>query len=111
MTLLESAFPGAPSFASCPAHGSAADATAAGVSSKVLQLLHASDSHGRFATKGRYSAATVRGTKWDTADRCDGTLTKVLSGTVSVTDFTTAQTITLTAGHSYLARAGAAKQR
>ncbi len=111
MTLLESAFPGAPSFASCPARAAAAGARAATLSSKTLQLLHASDSHGRFATKGRYGAATVRGTKWDMADRCDGTLTKVLSGTVSVTDFTTGKAITLTAGQSYLAKAVAATRR
>ena len=30
---------------------------------------------GRFRTRGRYSAAAVRGTNWLTADRCDGTLT------------------------------------
>jgi hypothetical protein len=109
MTLLESAFPGAPSFASCPARASAADASAASLSSKTLQLLHATDNHGRFATKGRYGAATVRGTKWEMADRCDGTFTRVLSGVVSVTDFTTGATINLAAGQSYLAKAGAGK--
>ena len=29
--------------------------------------------HGRFRTRGRSSAATVRGTIWTVADRCDGT--------------------------------------
>ena len=38
----------------------------------VLRLLHAS-AHGRFRTRGQYAAATVRGTKWTTMDRCDGT--------------------------------------
>ena len=42
---------------------------------------------GRFRTKGRYSAATVRGTHWLTDDRCDGTLTYVKRGTVSVLDY------------------------
>jgi len=45
------------------------------------------DGKGRFRTKGRYSAATVRGTKWLTEDRCDGTLTRVERGVVDVEDF------------------------
>jgi uncharacterized delta-60 repeat protein len=32
---------------------------------------------GKFRTRGRYGAATVRGTKWLTDDRCDGTLVRV----------------------------------
>lgn len=43
---------------------------------------------GRFQTRGRYSAATVRGTWWLTEDRCDGTLTRVKRGVVEVEDFT-----------------------
>jgi hypothetical protein len=46
------------------------------------------DGHGRFRTVGQYSAGTVRGTRWLTEDRCDGTLTKVVRGTVDVEDFT-----------------------
>jgi hypothetical protein len=46
------------------------------------------DGHGSFRTAGHYSAATVRGTRWLTEDRCDGTLTRVLRGTVEVEDFT-----------------------
>ncbi len=46
------------------------------------------DGHGRFRTVGHYSAGTVRGTRWLTEDRCDGTLTKVVRGTVEVEDFT-----------------------
>jgi hypothetical protein len=60
---------------------------------------------GKFRTTGKYSAATVRGTKWLTQDRCDGTLTKVVRGTVSVRDFKRNKTVTVKAGHSYLARA------
>jgi hypothetical protein len=45
------------------------------------------DGHGRFRTAGHYSAATVRGTRWLTEDRCDGTLTKVARGVVEVEDF------------------------
>jgi len=45
------------------------------------------DGKGSFRTSGRYSAATVRGTKWLTEDRCDGTITRVVRGEVRVDDF------------------------
>src|SRR5262249_28459317 len=45
------------------------------------------DGHGKFRTRGRYSSATVRGTRWLTADRCDGTQVKVARGVVQVADF------------------------
>jgi ferric-dicitrate binding protein FerR (iron transport regulator) len=60
---------------------------------------------GKFRTTGKYSSATVRGTIWLTQDECDGTLTKVTRGTVSVRDFKRKKTVTVKAGHSYLARA------
>jgi hypothetical protein len=108
LSLLEGDFAGAPSYASCRAHAAddpmSPNANAA-VSPRVLQTLHASANHARFRTRGRYSAATVRGTVWDTIDRCDGTLTVVHRGTVQVTDFGRRKTITIHAGHSYLARA------
>jgi hypothetical protein len=64
-----------------------------------------SNASGRYRTRGRYSAATVRGTIWDTVDRCDGTLTKVTRGTVVVRDFRKRRNIVVRAGKSYLARA------
>ena len=60
---------------------------------------------GKFRTSGKYSSATVRGTIWLTQDRCDGTLTKVTRGTVQVADLRRNTTVTVKAGHSYLARA------
>lgn len=60
---------------------------------------------GQFRTKGKYSSAAVRGTEWLTADRCDGTLTSVRAGLITVTDFVRRRTITLKAGQSYLAKA------
>ena len=60
---------------------------------------------GKFRTDGKYSSATVRGTIWLTQDRCDGTLTTVKRGTVSVRDFKRRKTVSVKAGHSYLARA------
>ena len=60
---------------------------------------------GRFQTRGRYSSATVRGTKWLVLDRCDGTLTRVVSGIVRVRDFRARKNVNVRAGRSYLARA------
>jgi hypothetical protein len=59
---------------------------------------------GQFRTRGRYSSATVRGTFWLTADRCDGTLTSVRQGKLEVFDFVTKTRVTVRAGKSYLAR-------
>ena len=56
-------------------------------------------------TKGRYSAATVLGTKWTIADRCDGTLVHDITDSVVVNDFVHHKTIVLHAGQSYLAKA------
>jgi hypothetical protein len=61
------------------------------------------DGKGRFRTQGRYASATIQGTIWLTVDRCDGTLTLVKQGTVTVRDFTRHRTIQVHAGHSYLA--------
>ena len=61
------------------------------------------DGKGKFRTKGSYSAATVRGTKWLTQDTCAGTLTRVTQGIVAVRHRN--KTIILRAGKRYLARA------
>jgi hypothetical protein len=60
---------------------------------------------GKFRTGGKYSSATVRGTIWLVEDRCEGTFTKVRRGTVQVRDLRRKKTVTVKAGHSYLARA------
>jgi hypothetical protein len=105
LSLIEGAFPGAPTYAACQA-GKAADvlAASAALSKTVLQTLHASG-HGKFRTRGRYAAATVRGTAWTTTDRCDGTLISAQLHTVTVTDLVRHITILLHQGHSYLAKA------
>jgi hypothetical protein len=59
---------------------------------------------GRFRTRGRYAAATVRGTKWLTSDRCDGTNVQVARGVIQVSDFPQRRQVTVPAGRSYLAR-------
>jgi hypothetical protein len=73
-------------------------------SSKVLGRLTA-NSHGHFTGRGQYSAATVRGTVWGVQNRCDGTLTRVVRGVLSVRDFRLRKTITLFTGQTYLAKA------
>ncbi len=64
------------------------------------------DGKGRFRTKGKYSSATVRGTRWLTQDSCAGTLTRVRKGKVNVRDFVRKRTIRLKKGQQYLARPG-----
>jgi len=59
---------------------------------------------GSFRTSGRYSAATVRGTKWLVQDTCAGTLTRVAQGVVAVRDNVRHKTILVRAGHRYLAK-------
>jgi hypothetical protein len=63
------------------------------------------DDHGRFRTRGSNSVATVRGTAWYVEDRCDGTLTRVSKGSVSVRDLRRERTVIVKAGKSYLAPA------
>jgi hypothetical protein len=58
---------------------------------------------GRFRTRGRYASATVRGTKWLTQDRCDGTLVKVNQGVIQVNDQPKRRQVTVRAPRSYLA--------
>ncbi|MFL5895895.1 MAG: hypothetical protein ACJ76Z_12390 [Thermoleophilaceae bacterium] len=85
--------------------GRAAGATAvAAKSKKVIRHLWG-EGAGRFRTKGRFAAATIRGTTWNTIDRCDGTLIKVTKGSVTVRDFHKRRNVVVKAGHSYLAKA------
>ena len=58
---------------------------------------------GRFRTRGRYGAGTVRGTTWYTENRCDGTLFEVTSGVVNVRDFGLGRTVSVRRGQGYLA--------
>jgi hypothetical protein len=59
---------------------------------------------GRFRTKGTYSAATVRGTKWLVTDTCTTTTTKVTQGSVTVDDFVTHKKKVVRKGKSHVAR-------
>jgi hypothetical protein len=77
-------------------------AHAAAKKSKTRKLW--GDGSGSFRTRGQYSAATVRGTRWLVQDSCAGTLTKVTKGVVAVRDNVRKRTIVLRAGKSYLAK-------
>jgi PKD repeat protein len=70
---------------------------------KVVRHLWAKGK-GKYRTRGRYAAATIRGTEWLTADRCDGTLVRVTQGRVEVLDLPRRRTVLVRAGRSYLAR-------
>lgn len=73
------------------------------VPTKVVRRL-LGDGKGRFRTRGRYSTATVRGTRWLTADRCDGTLTTVSQGEVEVLDLVKKK-VRVMKGKKYFAKA------
>jgi Ca2+-binding RTX toxin-like protein len=60
---------------------------------------------GHYRTRGRYSSATVRGTKWLTEDLCGATRITVVEGTVLVHDFVRNVDVSVPAGHSYRAEA------
>jgi streptogramin lyase len=82
------------------AHSSVASAARA----KKPPTLWAKDDHGQYSTRGQNSVATVRGTYWQTINRCDGTLTTVKQGLVSVRDTHRRRTVLVRAGQSYLVK-------
>ena len=85
---------------SCPRKGSASTAA-----KKKKKRRLWGDGSGRFRTKGEYSSATVRGTRWLVEDRCTKTLTRVVRGRVAVRDFVKRKTVIVRAGKRYTARA------
>jgi hypothetical protein len=86
----------------CTGGGTARAASAS--AKRPPRALWGSDDHGRFRTRGSNSVATVRGTAWYVEDRCDGTLTRVSKGSVSVRDLRRQRTVIVDAGKSHLAR-------
>jgi hypothetical protein len=89
-------------FSVCPKRKKAS-ARQSATTSPTVRLLWGSGK-GRFRTRGRYAAATVRGTIWLTADRCDGTFVRVKRGVIQVTDIPRTPPVTLRAPKSYLAK-------
>ena len=86
----------------CASVGKKASA-ARNVGSKVLGLLKSTD-HGKFSTRGDYSAATVRGTQYSVEDTCAGTLTTVTRGSVVVDYFRRHKNLVVSAGQAFLAK-------
>lgn len=84
------------SFRGCPAQGTA---NAAG--RRSLGRLLRGKARGRFRTRGRYAAATVRGTTWLTNDRCTGTSVDARRGKVEATAAGGTQTFVLDPGEVY----------
>ena len=62
------------------------------------------DGKGKFRTKGQYSAATIRGTRWYVEDGCRYTRTKVAVGSVNVRDDVKQKTFIVRKGKTYTAR-------
>jgi hypothetical protein len=85
----------------CPAGGARA---AAVTRRRPPRSLWGHDRHGRFRTRASNSVITVRGTTWFVSDRCDGTLTRVTSGSVAVRDLRSGRTVVVRAGQRHLAR-------
>jgi hypothetical protein len=83
---------------------------AGGRHAATIRRLWGRDHKGRFRSRGRHGSATVRGTRWLTEDRCDGTLFKVAEGAIDVRDGHTRKIVRVKRGGSYLAAAKAAEK-
>jgi hypothetical protein len=59
---------------------------------------------GGWRVHGRYSIGASRGTDWITEEKCEGTVTTVISGTVRVRDLGRRKTVSVRAGERYVAR-------
>jgi hypothetical protein len=93
------------SFSGCPASRAGAARAGAGRRGSGSARKLWGSGHGHFTTDGRNSSTTVRGTIWFVEDRCDYTLTRVVRGVVAVYDYRLHRTISVSAGHRYVARA------
>jgi hypothetical protein len=94
------------SFSGCPtsrSNGRRARSSAAHGKRPVRKLW--AEGHGSYSTKGNYATGAVLGTRWLTEDLCAGTLIRVLTDRVAVTNLVTHKHVTVEAGHSYLAKA------
>lgn len=95
-------------FGACPRSRAQRRVSSIPADAPVRQLVTAIDrrKRGPLRVRGRYSLGAAIGTTWLTEDRCNGTFTKVESGTVRVHDRARDRDILVHAGESYLARAG-----
>jgi hypothetical protein len=88
--------------AKCPKGKAKGKASVAAKKKKSRKLW--GDGKGSFRTTGKYSSATVRGTKWLVTDSCAGTRTRVTRGSVVVRDVKRKKNVIVRAGKQYLAR-------
>jgi hypothetical protein len=63
------------------------------------------EGHGKYETKGNYASGAVQGTRWLTEDLCEGTLIRVATDRVLVTNLVNHRHFSVKAGHKYLAKA------
>jgi hypothetical protein len=78
---------------------------ACGKSKRSIRKLSVSGAGTAFRVRGRASEGTSRRGRWTTDDRCDGTVTKVRQGVVSVRDLARRATVTVRKGRSHTVRA------
>ena len=88
----------------CPKPKASARVRSAAAKKKKVTRRLWGDGKGAFRTKGRYGAATVRGTKWKVEDLCEGTKVTVAVGVVDVLDLVRKKTSILRAGQNRLIR-------
>jgi len=62
------------------------------------------EGHGSYSTRGNYATGAVLGTRWLTEDLCEGTLIRVATDKVRVTNLLTHRHRTVRAGHQYLVK-------
>jgi len=87
---------------SCAARG-----RSPGVVAREPRLRVATDRRrGRWRVKGKHSIAAAVGTDWVTFEGCSRTVTVVRRGRVQVFDRVKRRTVTVRAGHRYVAREG-----
>ena len=93
------------SYKNCPIVKKASTTADAAASHKhVVRKLWA-EGHGKYTTKGSYATGAVLGTRWLTEDLCEGTLIKVATDKVAVTNLRTHHRVIVRAGHSILIKA------
>jgi hypothetical protein len=92
-------------FAGCPTRRERGHVASTSSSGKhAVRKLWASG-HGSYSTKGNYAAGAVLGTVWLTEDLCDGTIIRVRTDSVEVTNLVTHHRYKIRAPHSYFAKA------
>ena len=90
-------------FTTCPVPSGKRGARAAAAGKSIRTLW--AKGKGSFRTKGRFASASIRGTRWQTVDRCDGTLVRVTQGAVTVRDLVKKKDVVVKAGDTYFAKA------